>query len=100
LVVLDVISYRAGELFEGSEALWLVKIQTSFGVVKVMCIGEWTVQTFISEIEVGQEISKLDKLGYFYFGSQVIVFLPKGLEITVSRDREPRLFLGDPLAVL
>ena len=96
--VVSIVSYEEGELFEDSEALWIVKIKTDFGEVKVMCIGEWTVQTFISEIEVGQEISKLDKLGHFYFGSQVIVFLPKSLEIVKDRSEEPRLFLGDALA--
>ena len=97
--ILDIISYEENELFPDSEALWIVKILTDFGVVKVVCIGEWTVQTFISEVEVGQEISKLDKLGHFYFGSQVLLSLPSGLDVLLDRGTGSRVFLGDPLAI-
>jgi phosphatidylserine decarboxylase len=96
--IAEILSYQENELFPNSEALWIVKILTDFGVVKVVCIGEWTVQTFISEVRVGQEIKKLDKLGHFYFGSQVLLSLPSGLEIFLDRKAQPRLFIGDPLA--
>ena len=50
-------------------------------------------------MEVGQEISKLDKLGHFYFGSQVLLSLPSGLDVLLNRGTESRVFLGDPLAI-
>ena len=96
--VLEIISYEEGGLFPDSEALWIVKILTDFGVVKVVCIGEWTVQSFISEVSVGQWLSKLDKLGHFYFGSQVLLSLPSDLDFLLDRDAQSRVFLGDPLA--
>lgn len=90
--VIKITSYEENELFPDSEALWIAEILTDFGVVKVVCIGEWTVQTFISEVEVGQEVKKLDKLGHFYFGSQVLVCLPRQLNVLLDRSSQPRVF--------
>ena len=98
--MIEITSYEEGELFPDSEALWIAEILTNFGVVKVVCIGEWTVQTFISEVEVGHQVNKLDKLGHFYFGSQVLLSLPRGLDVLLDRNTQPRVFLGDPLASL
>ncbi len=95
--VSDIMSVDKDDLFPGSEAMVIVEIETSMGVIKVMCIGEWSVQTFVPVVSVGDSVSKLDELGYFYFGSQVIIVLPPSVEVTVDREQEPRVFPGDPI---
>ena len=46
--------------------------------------------------KVGDEVAKMDELGYFDLGSQVILSLPK--EADVLFEGSPRLFPGDPIA--
>ena len=95
--VVEVLMLEKDELFPGSESMTIIEVDSIFGALKVMCIGEWTVQTFIPEVIPGQVVSKLDKLGYFYFGSQVILVLPKRLEFAVNLSGKERVFPGDPL---
>ncbi len=97
--VLEVLMLEKDGLFPGSESMAIIEIQSEVGVVKVMAIGEWTVQTFVPDVVAGQMVSKLDKLGYFYFGSQVIVVLPAHLEIIVNLEGKERVFPGDPLCL-
>jgi len=40
-------------------------------------------------------VKKVDELGHFYFGSQVILVMPKSVEIVVNRDGSERVFIGD-----
>lgn len=99
-IIKDVHVYNSDELFDGSESMTIFDILTSFGVVKVLCIGEWTVQTFISDVQKGDILNKMDKLGHFYFGSQVIVAIDCESEFILDRDEEPRVFPGDPIGLL
>ena len=88
-------TFEHNGLFENSEAMTIFEVQTSFGPAKLLCIGEATVQTFITDFKPGVKIKKMQELGHFYFGSQVIIVLPHGLMI----DRSPRkIFPGDPIA--
>jgi len=98
-VVKDISSLEQGELFPDSDSMAIITISTDFGDVKVLCLGEWTVQTFITQVEIGQPLRKLDKLGHFYFGSQVILALPRGLTLLIDRTKTPRVFVGDPLVL-
>ena len=77
----------------------IISIRSGFGEVKVLCIGEYTVQTFVTSVFPGDVVNKLDKLGHFYFRSQVIVAFPLGLDPVVSLSGEHRLFPGDPLCM-
>ena len=92
-------SLNKDELFPGSEAMVIIEIESTLGKVKVMSIGEWTVQTFVTDVQAGDIVKKLDELGHFYFGSQVIVVLPKGVSIIVNREGKQRVFPGDPVGV-
>ena len=77
----------------------IISIQSEYGLVKVLCIGEWTVQTFVPQVQVGMPVLKLDKLGYFYFGSQVIISLPSTLKPIVNLEGKERVFPGDPMCL-
>ena len=97
--VTGMIGLKKDELFPGSEAMTVIKIDSSYGEVKVMCIGEWSVQTFMMTLDVGTEVSKLDELGYFYFGSQVIIILPDSIDVIADREGKERVFPGDPIGL-
>lgn len=86
-------------LFPGAESMAIISIQSEYGLVKVLCIGEWTVQTFVPQVQVGMPVLKLDKLGYFYFGSQVIISLPSTLKPIVNLEGKERVFPGDPMCL-
>ncbi len=99
-ILSGVVSLDKDELFPGSEAMVVLEIESPIGMVKVMCIGEWTVQTFITTADVGSNLSKMDELGYFYFGSQVIVVLPQNVTVIANREGKQRVFPGDPIGVV
>ena len=96
-VIQNVDTYEQGELFKDSEACTIVDIDSAEGIVTLMMIGEWTVQTFVTDIKVGDTVMKLEELGYFYFGSQVIVGFDGMLQMLVQPDDKTRVFPGDPL---
>ena len=97
--IVEIIEVKKDELFPGSEAMVIISIQAQFGIVKVMCIGEWSVQTFMTTLGVGEEVFKMDELGYFYFGSQVVIILPEGVDIIANREGKERVFPGDPIGI-
>ena len=97
--VVEIVSVKKDELFPGSEAMVIISIESLLGTVKVMCIGEWSVQTFMPTIQVGAVVSKMDEMGYFYFGSQVIIVLPESVDIIANREGKERVFPGDPLGL-
>ena len=78
--------FEQGELFKDSEACTIIDIASTVGKVTLMPIGEWTVQTFVTDVMVGQPVSKLEELGYFYFGSQVIIGYDGPYEKLVNAD--------------
>lgn len=96
----DILTLEKDKFFSGSEAMTIITIETQFGDVKVMCIGEWSVQTFLRHVEIDEYVDKMTPLGFFYFGSQVIVAFPSCLELIVSLDSKQRVFPGDPIGLL
>jgi hypothetical protein len=96
-VVEGIETYEQGELFKDSEACTIMDIKSAAGIVTLMLIGEWTVQTFMTEVQVGQPVNKLEELGYFYFGSQIIIGFDGMLKMLVEPNDKTRVFPGDPL---
>jgi phosphatidylserine decarboxylase len=95
----EIVTLEKDGLFPGSEAMVIITIQSPFGDVKMMCIGEWSVQTFSVHAEVGDDVHKMFELGHFYFGSQVIVVLPDNMDVVVNEEGKERVFPGDPVGV-
>lgn len=75
----------------------IMSIITEFGMIRLLCIGEWSVQTFVTHVVVGQRVRKMDELGYFDLGSQVILALPSSANMLVKGGS--KLFVGDPVAI-
>ncbi|CAE7485698.1 psd [Symbiodinium pilosum] len=94
--ITDVCCCQKDELFPGAESLTIFSFSTAFGLVRLLCIGEWSVQSFVAMAKVGDEVAKMDELGHFDLGSQVILSLPKGADVLF--EGSPRLFPGDPIA--
>ena len=99
-VLSGVVSIDKDGLFPGSDAMVVLEIESPTGIVKMMCIGEWSVQTFITTAKIGSSVLKMDELGYFYFGSQVIIVLPQNMTVIANREAEERVFPGDPIGVV
>jgi len=97
--VSNVVVHEKDQLFPGSEAMTIISILAKFGSVRVMCIGEWAVQSFVATgAKVGSDVRKMDELGFFYFGSQVILVVPGNVRLLLYGGE--RVFPGDPLASL
>ena len=80
------------------ESLTIFSFSTSFGLVRLLCIGEWSVQSFVALGKVGDQVSRMDELGHFDLGSQVILSLPDGVDVCL--EGSPKLFPGGPIAVM
>ena len=65
-----------GDLFPKSESMMVFYISGAIGDVAMACIGEQTVQTFVNIVNVGDVVKKMDNIGYFYFGSQILIGMP------------------------
>ena len=72
--------------------------QSAVGQVHLLCIGEWSVQSFRAIVSAGQKVRRMDEIGHFDLGSQIILALPKGLRILPEEGA--KMFVGDPLAAL
>ena len=55
--------------------------QSAVGQVHLLCIGEWSVQSFRAIVSAGQKVRRMDEIGHFDLGSQIILALPKGLRM-------------------
>ena len=95
--IIGVDRYEQNDLFKDSEACTIIDIECAEGIITMMMIGEWTVQTFVTDVLEGQSVTKLQELGYFYFGSQIIVGFDGMLKLLVEPDDKTRVFPGDPL---
>ena len=94
-VIIDIRSYGVGEFFKDSDALVLIEIENENGLFTLLCIGELTVESFIPIVKIGQSVSKVEELGHFYFGSQVILVMPETVDILVDMGGKKRVFIGD-----
>ncbi|CAE7663078.1 PSD3 [Symbiodinium sp. CCMP2456] len=96
--ILAIDCYQKDELFPGAESLTVFSFSTPFGLVRLLCIGEWSVQSFVALGKIGDQVAKMDELGHFDLGSQVILSLPDGMDVCL--EGSPKLFPGDPIAVV
>ncbi|CAK0855903.1 unnamed protein product [Prorocentrum cordatum] len=96
--IASVDAFVKDELFPGSEAMTVFAIEACLGTVKLMCIGEWSVQSFVLHQRSvrGGQVRKMDELGHFDAGSQVLLVLPRGADVLLRGGE--RLFPGDPVA--
>lgn len=62
----------------GDNSLWVVEIDSDFGPVYVLLVGELSIQEFAFAVKVGQTVKKFDLLGYFNWGSQVVIVYDEG----------------------
>lgn len=83
-------------LHTSEESMSIFHFATSFGPVQLLCIGEWSVQSFRPSVLAGASVKRMDEIGYFDVGSQVILALPKGLQLLPKEGA--RVFVGDPIA--
>jgi len=84
--------------FFGDNALWLVEIETDTDPVYMLIVGELNVQDFDFSIKEGQDISILDKIGHFGWGSQMLYFLkvPSGQKLALT-ENVAHYFVGDDI---
>lgn len=87
--------YAKDALFPGAEAMTIIQIGCEFGTVKMMCIGEWCVQTFALDVAEHDRLRKMDEVGHFDLGSQVILVLPPGISLLLKGGE--KVFPGDPV---
>merc|ERR1719329_668183 len=74
----------------------IIFFRTAFGVVKMLCIGEWSVQSVVLHVSVGDSVLKLDEVAHFHFGSQVLLIMPSAVSVVVGP--KERVFPGDAIA--
>jgi len=82
----------------GHNNAMVIEIDTAFGRVFVCCIGELTVQSIHHEVHPGDTVRKVDRLGWFWWGSMMLVVFPSGLRIEAMPDQS--VFVGDYIAML
>lgn len=87
--------YDYGELFKNSEAMTIFTINTDIGKVTMAAVGEVMIQSFVTDLQEGDEVFKVREIGYFNFGSQIILGFPKGLK-NVSYANQ-KVFVGDTI---
>ena len=92
-IITDIKTLEHGTLFPKSESMTVFYIKSKYGDVALACIGEQTVQTFAKDAKVGDKISKMKPIGYFYFGSQILM----GIQLPMSVFEGDFVFPGDPL---
>lgn len=76
----------------------VIELDTAFGRVFMCCIGELTVQSIHHEVHPGDIVRKVDRLGWFWWGSMMLVVFPSGLRIEVMPGQP--VFVGDHIAML
>ena len=80
----------------GHDAATVVILESELGRVFVCAVGERTVQNFHLSVGVGQSVQATEELGWFWWGSMVLVAFPPGLSTLVG-ERNP-VMVGSPIA--
>jgi phosphatidylserine decarboxylase len=89
--------YGKDDPFFGDNTLWIVKIDSNFGAVYLVLVGELSIQDFEFNYSVGDSIKQYDEIGHFEWGSQVILFYdPKKFQ-EPNIQKGNRYFIGDKL---
>lgn len=77
----------------GNASLTYIVISTGFGDVALMIVGEAVVQDFVLSI-TNNTVDMLDDIGYFAWGSQVVMLLPTAMREIIVKPRYYH-FIGD-----
>ena len=72
--------------FFGKNSSAGLQIETEFGTVYMFAIGELSVQAFTLMVKKGDTIKKGDEIGYFTYGSQILILIPEKMEGRVYSD--------------
>ena len=83
----------------GKASLTYVVLDTEYGDVALMIVGEAVVQDFDIRVEVGQKLEMLDDIGNFTWGSQVVMLIPSLLNDVLVSKRQYH-FIGDTVTAL
>lgn len=94
--VLDILKFDRDEDPFGRNATTVVHLETEFGDVFLCAIGERTVQSFHCLLEVGSSVRKLDEVGWFWWGSMVVLMYPADLHWP-GKVFGREYFVGDPI---
>ena len=85
--------------FFGKNSASGLEIETDFGKVYMFAIGELNVQAFTLVVKKGDTIKKCDDIGYFTYGSQILLLMPKDAEGTNNMSIGRPYFVGAPLII-
>jgi phosphatidylserine decarboxylase len=93
-VVTDITRHPQGTGAFGDNSVTCITINSPKPVF-LCAIGEKTVQSFNCLPKVGDKLNKLDEVGWFWWGSMVLLAVPP--EMKFSENLPEKLFVGDPL---
>lgn len=82
----------------GENALWILDINTDFGHVYFMLVGESEIQDFHFLIKEGQNIEIFDEIGNFNWGSQTVIFYEASKLGDISVKAGLHFFAGDKIS--
>lgn len=85
--------------FFGKNSTIVLEIETSFGKIYMLIVGELNIQAFTLTVKKGDNIKKCDELGYFNYGSQIILLVPKDMEGNNNMRVDRTYFVGSPLII-
>ncbi len=93
-IVEEIIRHPQGTGAFGNNSVTCLKISIPEPVF-VCAIGEKSVQSFNCLPKVGDRLDKMDELGWFWWGSMVLLSVPPSVEF--RGDLPEKVFVGDPL---
>ena len=79
-----------------NNSLWIVSIASEHGMVYMLLVGELSIQDFTFVLKKGDKIKKLEELGNFNWGSQVVIIFEKDLfngDILINQ--KEKYFVGE-----
>lgn len=94
-VIVGIEDFERGTGAFGNNTVTLVHLSTNVGPVFLCAIGEHTVQNFHRVVREGDTLRKVDEVGWFWWGSMVLLVYPPGL---TPASPLTKLFIGDPVA--
>lgn len=93
----QIIPVSKDEKIFGDNALWIVDINTAYGPVYFMLVGESEIQDFTFKVKTGDFISKFTEIGNFNWGSQTIIFYNADKFGDINIKEGSHYFVGDKI---